>query len=389
MTPFHGPEPVLARVRDQFLLDPAVAFVNHGSFGAVPKVVLAAANAWRERVEREPVRFFSDEWPLLVRGVAARLGALVGSDGTDIAWVDNATTGVNAVVGSLDLKPGESIVTTTHAYGAVRQTLRHFATRAGARVVDADVPFPITSPSDVVDAVAASIDDRTRLVVIDHITSFSGLVFPARAVTVMCHDRGIPVLVDGAHAPGMIPLDLRALDADWYVGNCHKWLFAPKGCGFLRANRDRKAKLHPTAISHAYDVGFTDEFDWTGTRDPSPWLGLTAALDFVESIGLTRIQAHNNALVTAAAAHLSARWDATLPSPASMRAALVTLPIRPDLAAEPAVALAIHDVLLRDHRVQVPIWAQADRLWLRISAQIYNTPEDFGRLAKALPRIKV
>lgn len=375
--------------REAFLLDPSVAFVNHGSFGAVPKPVLAAQTAWRERCEREPVRFFMDDAPKLIRAVAERLGALVGADGAELAWVDNATTGANAVLGSLPLQPGDAIVATTHGYAAVNAAIRHHASRAGARLIEAQVPFPIAGPQQVVDAIAAVLDDRTRLVVVDHVTSFSGLVFPVHDVVRLCHARAIPVLVDGAHAPGMLPLDLRALDADWYVGNCHKWLFAPKGCAFLHARADRQANLHPAVISHGYGLGYLEEFDWTGTRDPSAWLALGASLDFVEERGLGAIQSHNNALAAEAGAMLSGAWDTPLPAPASMRAALVTLPIRGDLPATWPVARAVHDALLRDHGVQVPVWMVGDRLWLRISAQIYNRADDYRRLAAALPTVSI
>lgn len=376
-----GPKPLIER--DAFLLDPAVAFVNHGSFGATPRVVLDAQTLWRARLEREPVAFMVDTLPGALRGTAELLGRLVGASGQDLVWVDNATTGACAVLGSLRFAPGDEIAVCDHVYGAVRNAALHFAGRAGARVVEAAVQFPIDGPDAVVAAFASSIGPRTRLVIVDHVTSWSGLVFPVERIVKLCKERGVPVLVDGAHAPGMLPLQLDALGADYYVGNCHKWLFAPKGCGFLWARRDRQHDLHPVVISHGWGKGFLEEFDWTGTRDPSPWLSLEAALAFVERLRIERIRAHNEALLESAVAYLAEVWDVAVPSPTAMRRSMCTLRVPTSKSTDAAAAVALHRAL-QDRGVQVPVWSQAGGLWLRISAQIHNRPLDYVRLGDAL-----
>ncbi len=376
-----GPEPILAR--DAFLLDPAVAFLNHGSFGATPRVVLDAQSEWRERLEREPVAFMVDTLPGALRATADRLGSVVGAFGDDVVWVDNATTGACAVLGSMQLAPDDEIAVCDHVYGAVRNAALHFAKRAGARVIEAPVPFPIDGPDAVVEAFSSIVGPRTRLVIVDHVTSWSGLVFPIERIVALCRDRGIPVLIDGAHAPGMVPLQLDALGADYYVGNCHKWLFAPKGCGFLWARRDRQRDLHPPVISHGWGKGFHEEFDWTGTRDPSPWLSLQASLDFVDGLGIERIRAHNEALLESAAAYLAARWDVAIPSPVAMRRSLCTFRVPATGAVDLDAAMTLHGALQR-RGVQVPVWSQGGGLWLRISAQVHNRPLDYVRLGDAL-----
>jgi len=244
--------PLLGKaVRHEWALDREFLSVNHGSFGAAPRVVLAAQDDWRRRMEHQPGRFMRAVFPDALRHAADRLGAFVGADGKDIAFVDNATTGCNAVLRSLRLQADDEIVVLSHGYGAVRNTVRYVTGRAGARMVDVFVPFPRPHPDAIVANLQAVLTPGTRLAVLDHITSGSALVMPLQRMVEACHAAGVPVLVDGAHGPGQVTLDLRALNADWYAGNCHKWLNAPKGCAFLHARPDRQEYLHPVTISHA------------------------------------------------------------------------------------------------------------------------------------------
>ena len=272
-------------VRDEWLLDWRWLHVNHGSFGAAPRAVLEVQQEWRRRMEAEPNGFFFQVLPEALRSAAESLGAFIGADGRDIAFVENATTGCNAVLRSLRLTAGDEVLVLSHGYPAVRNAARHIAERAEARVIEAEVPFPRPQPAAIIAGVGAALTRRTRIAVIDHITSPSALVLPLGEIVALCHSAGVPVLVDGAHAPGQIPLDLRAIGADWYVGNCHKWLCAPKGCGFLWAAPERQADLHPVTISHGYGKGFLAEFDWTGTADRSAVLCVAAAIDFHQRLG--------------------------------------------------------------------------------------------------------
>ena len=227
------------------MLDPNWLNVNHGSFGATPRVVLAAQSTWRRRMETQPGAFMARRLPAALRAAAAALGALTGGAAADIALIENATSGCNAVLHSLPLQQGDEVLILSHVYGAVRNIVRHVADRAGACVVEAPLPFPGTTAEGILSALAAALSPRTRLAVLDHITSPSALVLPVARMAALCRAAGVPVLIDGAHGPGQVALDLPAIGADWYVGNCHKWLMAPKGAAFLWAAPHRQAGLHP------------------------------------------------------------------------------------------------------------------------------------------------
>lgn len=374
--------------RPLFFLEDEIVFLTHGTFGATPRAVLAAADAWRRRMEAEPVRFMSRELPGALREAAARLGRFVGARGEDLVFLDNATTAINAILRSLDLAPGDVLLTTNHVYGAVGNTLRYVAARTGAEVVEVDVPIPLNDADGVLDAITTQWPVRTRLLVIDHVTSPSALVLPVERVVALAHARGSRVLIDGAHAPGMVSLDIESLGADYYVANCHKWLFAPKGCAFLWASPAMQFALHPAVISHGLGKGYLAEFDWTGTRDHSAWLAVGAALDFVERIGAERITAHNHALACEAAALLSRAWGTPVAGPDPMLGAMAS--VRAPKAVQPASpativdAQRLHDRLYEKHRIEVPVIPFDGRLWIRLSAQIYNQREDYIALASAL-----
>jgi isopenicillin-N epimerase len=370
-------------VRGAWHLDPRVKYLNHGSFGACPKVVLEAQDAFRLRMEREPVAFLVDELPALLRGAAASIGEFCGVPGDGVVFVDNATAGANAVLASLRLVPGDEILCSDHGYNAVKQTALHKC-REGCRLVQAKIPFPIHDPSEVVAAFEAAMSAHTRLVIVDHITSFSGLILPVEEIIALCRRWDVPVLVDGAHVPGQLDVDIVALNPDFYVGNAHKWLFAPKGCALLYAAPRWRDILHPTVISHGYGGGWLAEFDWTGTKDPSPWLALDAAIAFVDSFGRERLRAHNNALCAEAAEHLAGRWDVPIPSPAGMRAAMCTLSLPFPTAGTQAEVDRIRRTLVDKHGIEVPLMAWGGRTWLRISAQAYNSLDEYHALGDVI-----
>jgi isopenicillin-N epimerase len=266
-----------AAIRHEWGLDPDFLTVNHGSYGATPLVVRAEQDRWRKRMEAQPTWFFFLEVPGALREAAGALARFLSAEAEDVVFVPNATTGANAVLRSLQLEPGDEILHASHVYNAVRNTISYVAERAGAKVAVAEIPFPRPEAAAILKNIRQAIGKRTRIAVIDHITSPSGMVLPIEEIIQLCHAAGVPVLVDGAHGPGQVALDLPALGADWYVGTCHKWLCAPKGCGFLYARSDRRAELHPVTISHGYGGGFTTEFDWTGTMDPSAYRSGCAA----------------------------------------------------------------------------------------------------------------
>ncbi len=375
-------------IRGEWTLEEGLDYLNHGSFGATPRRVLAAQDGWRAAMERQPMRFFVEELPGALRAAAADLAGYVGAGADDLVFVENATTGVNAVLRSLPLKPGDELVTTDHVYNAVGLCLDYVAERAGARVRRFALPFPVVDPGDLLAGLDAAITPATRIVVLDHVTSATGLILPVAEAVALCRERGVPVLIDGAHAPGMLPLDLRALGADWYTGNAHKWLCAAKGCAFLwtRPDAPDRDALRPTVISHPYRQGLPLEVDWTGTRDPSAWLSVQEALAFRRELGDERVRAHNDGLCADGAALLAEAWGVALPSPRSMRGSIATIPSpvqpSPDVEGVTRLARWLRDEA-RTEPMPVPF---AGRMWIRISAQVYNSLDQYERLAEAVLR---
>jgi isopenicillin-N epimerase len=373
-----------AAAKREFLLEPGVAFLNHGSFGAAPRVVLEAAEQWRRRIEANPDLFLRDILPGRLRRAAAELARFIQARPDDVVFVDNATAGVNAVLRALEFRARDEILATTHTYGAVRQAIRYVCDRTGAKLVEAQISLPLVDERILFSAVADRLSERTRLVVLDHVSSPTGLIFPVAELTALARARGVKVLIDGAHGPGQLELDVPALGADWYVGNCHKWLFAPRSCAFLWCRDDSKRDLHPLAISHHYGEGFTAEFDWTGTRDFSAWLAVVDALRFFDRLGAARVRAYNHDLVVAAASRIAELWQTPLDGPAAMHGSMIALRLPPRLQAygspTRATARRLQSAILAEHRVVVAIMALGDALWARISGQIYNTPEDYEKL---------
>ncbi len=378
-------------------LEQGIVFLNHGSFGACPTEVLRHQAALRAEMEGEPVRFLSRELDDRLASARAALGAFIGADPDDLAFVANATGGVNAVLRSLALAPGDDLLTTDHAYGACRNTLDFVAARAGARVVVARLPFPLASPDDVVAAVTAAVTPRTRLAMLDHITSATGLVLPLARLVDALAARDVDTLVDGAHAPGMVPLDLRALGATYYSGNCHKWLCAPKGSAFLWVRRDRQERVHPLTISHGATARRPDrsrfrlEFDWTGTSDPTGWLTVPKAIDYLGSLlpgGWPALMVKNRALALEARRLLCAAAGTSPVCPDEMVGSLaaVALPDGPTSDIGWRRPDPLQARLFDAWGIEVPVisWPAPPRRLVRISAQLYNAPDDYTRLADAL-----
>lgn len=379
--------PYGAAWRNQFLIEDGLTFLNNGSFGAPPKQVLAAQTEYRLMAERSPISFYLRDLPGMLRGAANTLGRFIGATGETIAFTENATTAINTVVFSIapTIGPGDVLLTTSHVYGAVRQTLRHYARWTGATVNEIEMPFPITDSSEVVARVAAALSPKVKLAVLDHITSPSGIIYPIQELVNLCRERGIPVLVDGAHAPGMVDINIEELGADWYTGNCHKWLFAPKGCAFLRTAPERMAETHALVVSHGYRQGYTAEFDFTGTKDCSPFLTVSDSIRFYLESGGNAIAAYNRTLAIEMRRMLAETWGVGMPAPENMLGSLAALPVPGDLPAIEAVGWLLHDVLFDEYRIEVPIMLLQGKLWVRVSAQIFNEPDDYHKLAEAMP----
>ncbi len=383
-------------------LDPAVTFLNHGSFGACPLPVLEKQVYWRGRLEREPVHFMCHELEEALDESRERLAAFVGADPEDIAFVPNATTGVNTVLRSLTFEPGDELLTTTHEYNACRNVLDFVAARSGAKVVFAEIPFPAESPGDIVEAVRESITPRTRFGLFDYITSLTGMVMPVRELVALFAERGLDTMVDGAHAPGMVPLNLRELGATYLTGNCHKWLCSPKGAALLYVRRDRQPSIRPLVISHGANKDrpersrFRLEFEWTGTRDPSPYLCVPDCIEFMGGLlpgGWPALMERNRSLALDARALLCERLGAAIACPDEMIGTLASIPLgtgsyhftKTSLAFDP-----MEEVLRDEYGIEVPVLECPGGLpsILRISAQIYNSIEQYEYLADAIAEVR-
>ncbi len=372
--------------RGDFRLAEGIDHVNHGGYGATPRVVLDAAREWRERMEADPSTFFRRDLPGLLRRAADRVAGFLGGRGEDWAFVENATSGLNAIIASLALAPGDELLCLSQVYGAVGNALRHHAERSGARVVEVAVPVPFVDPAPLLETLAAAIGPRTRFACFDHISSAAAVVLPIREMAALCRERGVPVAIDGAHAPGQIALDVPALGVDWYVGNLHKWAFAAKGAGVIWCTPERQSALHPTSKSHALGQGFAAEFDYTGTRDNSAWLAAPAAIDYIAGWDGEAIRAHNAALARDAGAMLIKAWGSDAAAAPQFCASMVSVRLpggghSKSRGGDRRAARALAAELTEQRGVTAGIMVFDGALWVRVSAQIYNEIGDYRRLA--------
>ncbi|MBN2579487.1 MAG: aminotransferase class V-fold PLP-dependent enzyme [Pirellulales bacterium] len=382
-------------------LESGADFLNHGSFGACPREVLAYQRELIGELERQPVRFLTQKIQPLLDESRRILCRVINAPVEDVVFVQNATAGVNCVLRSLRFQPGDEILVTNHEYNACANAAAFAAERAGAKAVTVELPLPVDAPGQVVEAVMAQVTPRTRIALIDHITSPTALVLPVEELTRRLQGQGVDVLIDGAHGPGMVPLHLEQLGAAYYTGNCHKWLCTPKTAGFLYVRPDRQEGIVPLIVSHGYNSPrpgynrFRDLFDWPGTLDPTPWLCVGRAVEFLEKLlpdGLAGLMRRNHALAVWARRMLAERLGLTPIGPEEMLGSMAAFQLpddRPedrDLPLPPPPMHRLTDVLWKDHRIEVPVlyWPAAPKVVLRICAQAYNAPEQYVRLAEAL-----
>ena len=406
---------------DLWHLDPDYAYLNHGTVGATPKKVLAAQRSWGDRIERHPAEFMlrklanpmAAEWagdePPWMRQAAAAVAGFLGADTEGLALVDNITTGANAVLRSLTLEPGDIVAVTNLGYGGVTNAARFVTEQSGAALDIIDLPTPGASPGEFAAAFDAQLRPGTKLALVDHLSAFSALVLPVEQFVESCRSKGAMVLVDGAHVPGQLDLDigrLVSLGADFYTANLHKWGWTPRSSGFLWVAPQHRTWVHPTVISWGLGRGLDAEFDLVGTRDPTPFLVIPEVLEFRASFGEDDIRAYNHDTCWTGARHVATEWDTRFETPESMIAAMavISLPARLGSTADDAERLRAH--LGDRHKVEVPIFAvggsnhgggpapdggpdpygsRADPgLVVRICAQIYNDQSDIDRLAEGV-----
>jgi isopenicillin-N epimerase len=370
-----------------WLLDPDVAYLNHGAFGAVPRVVDEAARDLQLMMESNPADLMMRRLPGMLNDVRGRLAELLGADEAGCVFVANATAGTSTALTSLasSFQPGDEIVATDHRYHAVGVQLAALAGTHGVVAIEAHVPLSSTSVADVVAAIAKKFTDRTRLLVVDAIASASGFVFPLSDIVGMAHERGVPVLVDAAHAPGQIANDLASIDADFWVGNLHKWICSPRAAAIMSVAPRWRDTIRPHVPSHHYAGGLQPAFDWTGTFDPVKILAVPAALDFWEALGWGAVRKQQSALVDDGAQRVAEALGTTAPVGEQFRAAMrvIELPVTLD----GHESREVERLLSEKHKVEVSLMRLHGKDWVRVCGQIYNTPADYDRLAAALPEL--
>ena len=401
MTPKSRFKPAASHFRKLWALDPGITFLNHGSFGACPKPVLALQAELRREMEAEPVQFLWRRYEERLEPARESLARFLGAKSKDVVFTANATTGINAVIRSLRFKPGDELLTTSVDYNACRNVLREAAAQSGARLVVAPVPFPVRNEDAIVEAVLDRVTAKTRFAMIDHVTSDTGMILPVARLIRELETRLVDTLVDGAHAPGMLPLNLGRLRPAYYAGNLHKWVCAPKGAAFLWVREDRQASIQPAVISHGNNrkragfTGFQDRFDWCGTFDPTAWFCVGEAIRWMGSLlpdGWAEVRRRNHSLVVAARRLLSKRLGIVPPCPESMLGSLATLPLPERLQGKPVGSGKIDADQLRlfdEFGIEVPFSriGQPAVRHFRISAQIYNTIADYEKLGDAMGRL--
>lgn len=377
-------------------LDPNVLYLNHGSFGACPRQILEYQTDLRSQLEREPVDFFIRQLPSRLASARSALGRFVAANPAGLAFVPNATTGVNAAVRAWDLQPGDDVLTTDHAYAACRKAIEFVASRRRSRVVVARVPFPLRSPEEVVEAVTAAVTPRTRLALLDHVTSPTGILLPIHELVATLRARGIETIVDGAHALGMVELDLDRLGAACYTANAHKWLCAPKGAAFLYVREDLRHRIHPLIVSHGYDTEkagsrFREEWDWVGTVDPTPWLSIPECLEFLGSLvpgGWPGIMERNHALALRGRQIVLEALDVPPPCPETMLGAMAAIPLPAGQPGSPAARLDQDELAswTRERGIESWFfpWPSTEGKLVRLSAQLYNDEQQYRALATLL-----
>lgn len=365
----------------------SITYLNHGGFGVSPREVFAARMAWLRKIEKSPASFvahaFRPAWDATIACVAKRFSVRK----EDLALIENVTDGINAVLRSLVFQPGDEILTTSLAYGSVPMMAEHIARQHGAKVVQAKLIFPNPDPEQIINAIQSAITPRTKLAILDHITSSTALILPITEMTKACRERGVAVLVDGAHVPGNIAFDIGSIKADWYLANLHKWYFAPRGCGFLWAAPARQAGLVPAVLSWDINREFPHSFQWTGTRDATPWLSLPATFKFMDRLGEANVRAHNHTLLRQGMALLKDRWGVDANTPDHMIGSMGLLPLPDGLpyTADEDGRLKLQRALWDSFRIEAGVsFSHEGRNWIRMSAQIYNNFEDYEELAAAI-----
>jgi len=370
------------RLREEFLLDPSVTFLNHGSFGATPRAVFERYQEWQLELERQPVLFLARRLDELLAEARAALGAYVGADPEDLVFVQNAGAAVNVAAWPLGLQPGDEVLSTDLEYGALDLTWEHVCGDFGARYVRTPIRLPVTSAEEIVETVWAGVGPRTRALFLSHHTSSTAMTLPVGELCRRAREAGIRTIVDGAHAPAHLPLNLGELDADYYAGNCHKWLCAPKGAGFLYVRRELQRDVHPLQISWGYegdDPTFVSRHEKQGTRDPSAYLTVPAAIAWQQEHDWDSVRERCHELARRARNELG--LEPLTPDSKEFFRQMVTLRVPDDAPKD------LQQRLYDEHRIEVPVFERGEERLIRASFQGYNDAADLERLKSALDQL--
>jgi isopenicillin-N epimerase len=383
-------------LRDLFLLDAGVVFLNHGSFGACPRAVFAVYQEWQRRLERQPVQFLGVEFAEHMGAARTALGAYLGAEADNLVYIPNATYGVNMIARSLSLQPGDEILTSNHEYGACDRAWRFVCLKSGAIYRRQPIDFPASTADETLEQLWQGVNQRTRLIFVSHITSPTALTLPVAEICARARQAGILTLIDGAHAPGQIPLDVGAIGADFYTGNCHKWMMAPKGAAFLHARQEVQATVEPLVVSWGWNPeqpgslklpGCSElpgRLEWHGTDDPSACLAVPAAIEFMQEHQWDRVRQECHHLLSRSLERLNdlSGLPTVYPCPEGYyhQMAVAELP-------QPADLKALKARLYKEYHIEVPLIDWNGRKFVRISVQGYNTQQDLDALYLGLQRL--
>ena len=374
----------LPQLAEQYLLDPDVVYLNHGSFGAVPRPVFDSYQHWQRELDANPSHFVGRRAPELLAAAREKLGGFINASANDLTFVPNFTYGLNIVARSLDLKEGDVVLTTDHEYGAIDRTWRFNCEKSGAQLVNQPISVPVADPANVVEQIWAGVNENTSVISMSHITSPSALILPVEEICRRAREAGIITVIDGAHAPGQLDVDMEEIGADFYCGNCHKWLSSARGAGFLHARPERQSLLEPLVVSHGWDREepgpsmFQDYFTWVGTIDPAAYLSVPAAIDFHQRNDWGSVRLACKELLKESEERILAMSGLPPISPSSMwsQMRLVLLPGK----------VESYQRLWEEDRIVVPVGQHRGQPGVRISVQAYNSPADLEKLILALQK---
>jgi len=398
------PEPKYSKLVKHWLLDKSVTFLNHGSFGACPTPILEKQSEYRKQLESEPLRFMMRECDALLAKSKNKLSAFVNCNPGDLVFINNATSGVNTVLKSLNFKSGSEILITNHIYPACKNTIKKIAKEKNLTIKEIKIPLPVFNSSNITDKIINGVNSKTAIVLIDHISSIPGIRFPVEGIVNELNSRNIDVLVDGAHAPGMVPLNLNKLNAPYYTGNCHKWICSPKGSAFLFVREDKQKLIKPLVTSRLYGEVKTTlsemqyNFSWQGTFDPTPYICIADAIDFMGSLfpgGWKELMKHNHELALSAGKKICNEFEIEFPYLDDLIAGLMGIPFFKDKKLSKR-KLSLHDYsplqddLFYNYNIEVVVnyWEKAPQRILRISPQVYNDISQYEYLIYALKKVK-